>query len=60
MSKYLLEASYFPGCTMKTGADESREAMFIALEKMGLKLYELEDWNCCGSSSGHASRALRS
>ncbi|UQZ89007.1 hypothetical protein C4J81_07270 [Deltaproteobacteria bacterium Smac51] len=54
MSKYLLEASYFPGCTMKTGAEESGEPMMLALEKMGVKLYELEDWNCCGSSSGHA------
>ena len=54
MSQYLIEASYFPGCTMKTGADESRESMFLALEKLGIKLYELEDWNCCGSSTGHA------
>jgi heterodisulfide reductase subunit B len=54
MSKYLLEASYFPGCTMKTGADESNRAQVIVLEKMGLKLFELEDWNCCGSSAGHA------
>ncbi len=51
---YLLEASFFPGCTLKTGADESREPMYLALERMGVKLYELEDWNCCGSSSGHA------
>jgi len=54
MSNYLLEASFFPGCTLKTGADESREPMFLALERMGIKFYELEDWNCCGSSSGHA------
>ncbi|MDR3038664.1 MAG: hypothetical protein LBV21_05185 [Candidatus Adiutrix sp.] len=54
MSKYLLEASYFPGCTLKTGADEANGSLRIVLEKMGLKLYELEDWNCCGSSAGHA------
>ena len=54
MSEYLLEASYFPGCTMKTGADEANLSMNIVLERMGLKFYELEDWNCCGSSSGHA------
>ncbi|KXS56429.1 MAG: hypothetical protein AMR96_02745 [Candidatus Adiutrix intracellularis] len=54
MSQYFLEASYFPGCTMKTGADESNRSMAIVLEKMGVKFYELEDWNCCGSSSGHA------
>jgi heterodisulfide reductase subunit B len=54
MSEYLLEASYFPGCTMKTSAEESNQPMRIALEKMNVRLYELEDWNCCGSSSGHA------
>jgi len=54
MSQYLLEASYFPGCTMKTGADESNRAMAIVLAKMKIKLYELEDWSCCGSSAGHA------
>ena len=54
MSQYLLEASYFPGCTMKTGADESNRSMAIVLAKMKIKLYELEDWSCCGSSAGHA------
>jgi heterodisulfide reductase subunit B len=54
MSQYLLEASYFPGCTMKTGADESNRSMAVVLKKMGIKLYELEDWSCCGSSAGHA------
>jgi heterodisulfide reductase subunit B len=38
MSQYFLEASYFPGCTMKTGADESNRSMAIVLEKMGVKL----------------------
>jgi heterodisulfide reductase subunit B len=54
MSQYLLEASYFPGCTMKTGADESNRSQAIVLAKMGIKFYELEDWSCCGSSAGHA------
>ncbi|MGL4208037.1 MAG: heterodisulfide reductase-related iron-sulfur binding cluster, partial [Candidatus Adiutrix sp.] len=54
MSQYLLEASYFPGCTMKTSAEESSAPMHIAFQRLGVKLYELEDWNCCGSSSGHA------
>ncbi len=42
MSNYLLQASYFPGCTMGGGAEESGEPMKLALEKMGVKLYELE------------------
>jgi heterodisulfide reductase subunit B len=48
------EASYFPGCTMKTGADESNRPMAIVLKKLKVQLNEIDDWNCCGSSSGHA------
>jgi heterodisulfide reductase subunit B len=39
---------------MKTGADESNRPMDIALKKLKVKLTEIDDWNCCGSSSGHA------
>jgi heterodisulfide reductase subunit B len=52
--EYLFEASYFPGCTMKTGVDESNLPMEIVLRKLKVKLNEIDDWNCCGSSSGHA------
>jgi heterodisulfide reductase subunit B len=51
---YIFEASYFPGCTMKTGVDESNHPMDIVLDKLKVKLNEIDDWNCCGSSSGHA------
>jgi heterodisulfide reductase subunit B len=54
MSDYLMEATYFPGCTMKTGVEESNLPLKLVLEKLKIKLYEIEDWNCCGSSSGHA------
>jgi heterodisulfide reductase subunit B len=39
---------------MKTGVEESNLPMDLVLEKLKIKLYEIEDWNCCGSSSGHA------
>ncbi|MDR1166197.1 MAG: hypothetical protein LBO66_10125 [Deltaproteobacteria bacterium] len=52
--EYVYEASYFPGCTMKTGVDESNRPMEIVLRKLKVKLNEIDDWNCCGSSSGHA------
>jgi heterodisulfide reductase subunit B len=42
---------YFPGCSLSaTGVayDESLKALFRLL---GLKLNELEDWNCCGATS---------
>jgi heterodisulfide reductase subunit B len=46
-----LDFSYFPGCSMATSAAESNASMMKAARILGLNLIELEDWNCCGSSS---------
>jgi len=43
--------SYFPGCSMASTAAESNLSMMKACKILGLNLIELEDWNCCGSSS---------
>jgi heterodisulfide reductase subunit B len=46
-----LNFSYFPGCSLATTAAEANESMKRAAKVMGFNLIELEDWNCCGSSS---------
>ncbi len=46
-----LDFSYFPGCSMATTAAESNASLMKAAKIVGLNLEELEDWNCCGSSS---------
>ena len=46
-----LNFSYFPGCSMATTAAESNRSLMQAARILGLNLIELEDWNCCGSSS---------
>lgn len=43
--------SYFPGCSMVTTAMESNLSLMVACRVLGLNLVELDDWNCCGSSS---------
>lgn len=43
--------SYFPGCSLATTSTESNRSMMEAAGILGLNLIELEDWNCCGSSS---------
>lgn len=48
-----MELSYFPGCSMVTTAQESNLALMNLCGKIGLRLMELEDWNCCGSSAAH-------
>jgi heterodisulfide reductase subunit B len=46
-----LDFSYFPGCSLATTAAESNRSLMQATRILGLNLIELEDWNCCGSSS---------
>jgi heterodisulfide reductase subunit B2 len=49
-----MEFSYYPGCSLHaTGReyDASTRAVFGAL---GVKLFELDGWVCCGASSAHS------
>lgn len=46
--------SYFPGCSLATSAKENNESLIHFCRRMGIDLVEVEDWNCCGSSSAHS------
>jgi heterodisulfide reductase subunit B len=49
-----MRLSYYPGCSLHSTAAEfsaSTEALFQAL---GVELRELDDWCCCGATSGHS------
>ncbi len=46
--------SYFPGCSLASTAKENNASLIYLTEKLGVTLIELEDWNCCGSSSVHS------
>ncbi len=48
------EISYFPGCSLATTARENNLSLLEICRKIGVNLIELEDWNCCGSSSAHS------
>ena len=55
MQKYsMIDISYFPGCSMATTAHENNQSLLESCTKMGVNLIELDDWNCCGSSSAHS------
>lgn len=49
-----LELSFYPGCSLATTARESLESLYEAFGHLGIKLVELKDWSCCGSSSAHS------
>jgi len=45
------DLSYFPGCSLATTALENNHSLLEMCRKLNISLIELEDWNCCGSSS---------
>jgi heterodisulfide reductase subunit B len=49
----MIDFSYYPGCSMATTAKECSLSLIQACKYLGLNLIELDDWNCCGSSSAH-------
>lgn len=50
---HLTDLSYYPGCSLESSARESNISLIEAAGILGLNLIELEDWNCCGSSSAN-------
>ncbi len=45
---------YFPGCSLVTTARECHFSVIKFCKLIGIELIELEDWNCCGTSSAHS------
>ena len=44
-----MKVSYYPGCTLKTKAQNLEIAAVQAMEVLGVELVELPRWNCCGA-----------
>jgi heterodisulfide reductase subunit B len=49
-----IDLSYYPGCSLATTAKENNTSLVYLFQRLGFNLVELEDWNCCGSSSAHS------
>lgn len=48
------KVSYYPGCSLHGTALEYDESTKAVVRLLGVELWELPDWNCCGASSAHA------
>ncbi|MFZ5647331.1 MAG: CoB--CoM heterodisulfide reductase iron-sulfur subunit B family protein [Bacillota bacterium] len=48
-----MKLAYYPGCSLEATAREYDQSSRAVCRELGLDLEELEDWNCCGSSSAH-------
>jgi heterodisulfide reductase subunit B len=45
------EYVYFPGCSLEKIALSYHLSALETTQKLGIKLTELEDWNCCGATA---------
>lgn len=46
-----MDLAYYPGCSLKQSSSLYDLQNRLVLEKLGIHLKELEDWNCCGATS---------
>ena len=44
----MMTFSYYPGCTLKTKAQELDKYARMSAKALGVELEELPDWQCCG------------
>ena len=50
-----IKYGYYPGCSLESTAAEYNQSMHATAKLLDVDLVELEDWNCCGASSGHCT-----
>ena len=48
------DLSYFPGCSLVSTSAENNISLLNLFSRLGFNLIEIDDWNCCGSSSAHS------
>ena len=48
-----IKYGYYPGCSLESTAKEYNLSIAAAAKLLDVELVELDDWNCCGASSGH-------
>lgn len=55
-----MKIGYYPGCALSKGASSAEYGLSIKsmVDKLGIDLVEISDWNCCGASSAHQTNHL--
>jgi len=47
------EYAYYSGCSLEGTAKEYDTSLRLVMEALGVKLEEIPDWSCCGSTPAH-------
>lgn len=49
-----IKVTYYPGCSLESTASDYNASIQALAGMLGIELSEVEDWNCCGSTSAHS------
>lgn len=53
-----MKYAYYPGCSLNsTGVEYNLSTKKVA-NKLGIELWEIPEWNCCGASAAHSTNHL--
>lgn len=55
-----MKLAYYPGCSGEGSGVEYSLSTKRTAQILGIDLIELDDWNCCGATSGHSTDKLLS
>jgi heterodisulfide reductase subunit B2 len=56
----MITIGYYPGCSLRGSAKEFDRSLLKTANVLGIELKEIDDWNCCGATSAHATNHLLS
>lgn len=42
---------YYPGCSVRSSSKSYEQSLLLVMKGVGVKLKEIEDWNCCGATA---------
>lgn len=55
-----MRIGYYPGCSLHSTFREGDESLRTIAPLLDIELSEIDDWCCCGATSGHATNYLLS
>jgi len=49
-----MDIAYYPGCSLHGIAREYGHSVRLICHRLGIRLADVEDWNCCGATAAHS------
>ncbi|NLW06596.1 MAG: heterodisulfide reductase subunit B [Clostridia bacterium] len=55
-----MKYAYYPGCSLEATGKEYNQSAKIVARQLGIELWEIPDWSCCGATAAHNADHLLS